>query len=118
ITTSTEKSGKIETPAAGPIEPAEVINAETFQLNRGEVSVSLTNNLVINDFKNPQAAFKFEDTVGSKNPLAVEFDFGQGFTKVNFAKVEENRFFNAANELTLVTSIDEQGVANFNLTSP
>jgi YidC/Oxa1 family membrane protein insertase len=118
ITTKAENEGKANTtPAAGPIEPV-VATASNFTLNRGEVAVTFDNNLVINDFKNPQAAFAFGDTVGSKKPFKIEFDFGQGFTSANVAQAGDNKFYDAAHDLTVITSLDEKGVATFNVTSP
>lgn len=79
IATEAERAGKSDNkPAAGPIEPT-VVTASTYTLNRGEVAVTFDNSLNITNFKNPQAAFSFEETVGSKKPLKVDFDFGQGF---------------------------------------
>lgn len=103
-------------PTAGPIEPVAVA-AETYTLARDGVSVSFANNFVIKDFINPQSAFKFEDTVGSVQPLKVEFDFGQGFQLVNLAKTSDNKFYDAAHDLTVITNVDEKGVATFNVTS-
>jgi len=118
ISTPAERAGNADTaPAAGPIEPA-VAAASNFTLNRGEVSVTFDNNLVINDFNNPQAAFAFKDTVGATKPLKVDFDFGQGFQTVNLVQSADNVFFDAAHELTVKTALDEKGMASFNVTSP
>lgn len=104
-----------ETTSAGPIEP---VPAETFALSGSNVAMEFTNTLSVKHFSNPQAAFKFEDTVGSDQPLFVEFDFGQGFKQLSFAKTETpNKFYNAENDVTLVTGIDDKGVTGFNLTS-
>lgn len=111
---STANSGAV--PSAGPIEPTAVV-AANFTLKRDEVSVTFDNNLGINDFKNPQAAFAFADTVGSARPFKVEFDFGQGFQSVNLTQTSENKFYDASLDVTLNTAIDEKGVANFNITS-
>ena len=103
-------------PATGPIEP---VAAETFTLSANGVSLSFDNTLTVKNMENSQAAFKFEDTVGVNQPLRVEFDFGNGFQTLPFAKTAEaNKFVNAANELTLVTSVDEKGRVGFSLTSP
>jgi len=118
ITTPAERSGRTDnTPASGPVEPT-VVAASNFTLNRGEVSLTFDNNLVFNDFKNSQAAFGFEETVGSKKPLKVDFDFGQGFQALNLVQSENNKFVDAAHELTLMTSLNEKGVAIFTVTSP
>ena len=117
ISTPAERAGNADTnPAAGPIEPVIVV-ASNFTLNRGEVSVTFDNNLVIRDFMNPQAAFGFEETVGSKNPLKVEFDFGKGFESVNLVQSADNKFYDAAHDLTINTGLDEKGVATFNVSS-
>jgi YidC/Oxa1 family membrane protein insertase len=118
ITTPAERAGKADnTPASGPIEPT-VVAASNYTLNRGDVSVTFDNNLVINNFENSQAAFSFADTVGSKKPLKVDFDFGQGFQSPNLAQTGDNTFVDAAHELTITTVLNEKGVATFNVTSP
>lgn len=118
ISTPAERAGHADNkPAAGPIEPT-VVTASSFTLNRGEVAVTFDSNLGLTNFKNPQAAFSFLDTVGSTKPLKVDFDFGQGFTSVNLAQLEDNKFYDAAHELTVTTAVSEQGVATFNVTSP
>lgn len=116
-TTKTEVSDSELKPGAGAAGPIEPVSAETFNLKNGEVVVTFDNDLVIKDFKNPQAAFRFDDTVGSARPLKIELDFGQGYRSVSFAKIEENKFYNAENDVTLMAFINDQGVANFNLTS-
>ena len=117
ITTVAERSGKPDTtPADGPIEPV-TAEASTFTLSRGEVAVSFDNNLVINNFKNPQAAFGFQDTVGATKPLKVDFDFGKGFESVNLVQSADNKFYDASHELTVTTGLDEKGVATFTATS-
>lgn len=99
----------------GPIEP---LPSEIFELSASNVDLKFTNTLKVEHFSNPQAAFKFEDTVGSERPLFVEFDFGQGFKQVSFAKTETpNKFYNSENDLTLVTGVTDKGVTTFNLTS-
>jgi YidC/Oxa1 family membrane protein insertase len=101
----------------GPIEPVSLV-ASNYTLKNGAVAVTFDNNLVINDFQNPQAAFAFKDTVGVAKPLKVDFDFGQGFQSVNLVQSADNKFYDAANELSLTTSIDDKGVAAFHVTSP
>ncbi|MBA2406338.1 MAG: hypothetical protein H0V66_16290, partial [Bdellovibrionales bacterium] len=118
ISTPAERMGKPAIdPAAGPIEPT-VAAASNYTIKRGEVAVTFDNNLVINDFKNPQAAFSFQDTVGAAKPLKVDFDFGKGFETVNLAQTEDNKFYDAAHDLTVTTGLDEKGVATFTATSP
>ena len=103
--------------AGGPIEPVAAV-ASNYTLKKGAVAVTFDNNLVINDFQNPQAAFAFKDTVGVAKPLKVDFDFGQGFQSVNLVQSADNKFYDAAHELSLTTSIDDKGVAAFHVTSP
>lgn len=117
ISTPAERAGKADTtPASGPIEPV-AVTAETFTVSRGDVTASFSNDFVITDYKNPQAAFAFDTIVGSQKPLKVEFDFGQGFQTVNLAKTADNKFFDATVDLTVVPVMDEKGVVNFNVTS-
>src|SRR5665647_652840 len=65
------KRSTTEAPVAGPIEPA---TKETFHVAKGDLSIDFDNTLTVKDFQNPQTAFRFENTVGSKQPLRVEFD--------------------------------------------
>jgi len=118
ISTPAERAGKSDKamPAAGPIEPA-VSVASNFTLNRGDVAVTFDNNFVINNFKNPQAAFSFADTVSAEKPFKVEFDFGQGFTTVDLVQSADNKFSDSSHDLTVITSLNEKGVATFNVTS-
>ena len=117
MTTQAEKAGIEQSkPAAGPIEPVKVVN-ETYQISRGEVTATFSSDLTFTNFVNPQAAFSFAETVGSDRPLRVEFDFGQGFKAVNLQKIEDNRFHDSQYELTVITSMNEQGVLNFSATS-
>jgi YidC/Oxa1 family membrane protein insertase len=111
---TTEVTNSSSTPTSGPIEP---VAAEMFHLEKGNSSIDFTNTLAVKHMGNLQAAFKFEDTVASKDPMRVEFDFGRGFQALPFVKVEENKFHNAENDLTLITSIDDKDVTHFNLTS-
>lgn len=101
---------------AGPIEPAV---EEVFTVSGAGVSVTFDNTLAVKDMQNTQAAFKFEDTVGSARPMTVEFDFGNGFQTLRFAKdpAAENTFFNAQHDLKVNTVINEKGVIAFNLVS-
>lgn len=113
-----QKDGSIApttTPENAPIEP--VITAEDFTVQGGGVSVTFDNSLMIKNIENPQTAFNFENTVDSKEPMRVEFDFGNGFKTLRFAKVD-NKFVNAENETTVITAISDKGVLTFNVTSP
>ncbi len=102
--------------ATGPIEP---VVAELFTVSGASVSVTFDNSLAIKDMQNSQAAFKFEDTVGSASPMAVQFDFGNGFQTLQFAKdpAAENNFYNAQNDVKVNISINEKGAIGFNIVS-
>lgn len=100
---------------AGPIEPAA---QEMFTVSDNGVAVEFDNSLVFKNFTNPQAHNKLEDTVGSKEPMRVQFDFGNGFQTIRFAKSEENKFYNPEHDVTLVTSVDDKGRVGFNFSSP
>lgn len=114
-TTTAGPTGAAAVTTSGPIEP---VAGETFELAGQNVAVKFNNSLSIEDFQNSQAAFKFKDTVGSDAPFKVEFDFGQGFRPVAFAKTDvPNKFVNAENDLTLTTGIDDKGVTSFKVAS-
>lgn len=102
--------------AAGPIEP---VAAEIFTVTGAGISVTFDNTLAVKDMQNSQAAFKFEDTVGSAAPMAVQFDFGNGFQSLAFAKdpAAENTFINAQNDVKVNTVINENGAVGFNIVS-
>jgi YidC/Oxa1 family membrane protein insertase len=115
--TSTELSapvGAVATAPAGPIEP---VVYEEIKLVRDGVSVSFTNAMAVTSFENTQAAFNFADTVGSTQPLRVEFDFGNGFKSLSFSKISEGKFYNQEGDITLSTGIDDKGVAQFDAVS-
>jgi YidC/Oxa1 family membrane protein insertase len=115
--TTTAVSDSPIAPKDGPIEPVAGI-VENFSISRNDVSVDFTNSLAIKDFVNPQAAFKFQDTVGHKKPFTVQFDFGNGFQSMNFASTgEANKFYNAEHDVTVVTGMSEKGVASFLISS-
>lgn len=99
---------------AGPIEP---IAAEVFTVSGAGVSVTFDNTLAVKDMANVQAAFKFDDTVGSVQPMKIEFDFGTGFQPLYFTKTNENSFYNAVNDIKVTTSIIETGAISFNIVS-
>lgn len=110
-TTTTTEAAK----PAGPIEP---VAEEAFTLSGHGVSVEFDNTLAVTNFVNPQAAFKFEDTVGTKVPLKVQFDFGNGFQTLRFAKTaEENKFYNTDFDVTVVANVDDKGRVGFTATS-
>jgi YidC/Oxa1 family membrane protein insertase len=107
-------------PSAGPIEPA--IVQETYTLSKNGVTVEFDNTLSVKNFVNPQAAFQFGATVGSKNPASIDFDFGEGWKRLSFVKRAEagdsHHFHNATYDVTLLASLDEKGIIHFKLTSP
>ena len=112
VTTQVIKDG---TTTSGPIEPKK---EEVYTLASGEVSISIDNNLGVRDFVSPQAAFKFEDTVGVKKPMQIQFDFGDGFKTLVFEKQgDSNTFVNAEHVLQVTVKIEEKGVVNFNSVS-
>lgn len=110
------ESGSIE--PAKPSAPVEPVARETFSLSQPEAKAEFTSTLAITEIDTKQAALPFDEVVGSKSPFRVEFDFGQGFRPLSFAKAEGDKFINAENDLTLISSMDEQGVTKFSLVSP
>lgn len=100
----------------GPIEPAVV--DEEFTMERAGVVVTFDNTLNVKNIFNPQAGLKFEDITGSNRPMKLEFDFGNGFKVLRFAKTGENTFQNAENQVTTTVALDDKGIAGFNITSP
>ena len=97
-----------------PIEPI----AEDLVVRGSGVAVTFDNYLTVKNVENLQAAFRFEDTIEAKTPLKIEFDFGNGFQSLLFTKgAEGNTFFNEAHDLKLITTLNDDGVLNFNLTS-
>ena len=111
-TTSTSKA-EIQ-PTTGPIEPAV---AQVFTIEENQFAISFDETLTIKDIKNPQAAFSFENTVGAKKPMSLQFDFGQGYQSLAFAQTEPKKFYNALNDVTVITSVDDKGVVSFNAIS-
>lgn len=103
------------TSTGGPIEP--VVENQSYTLEGSGVSITFDSQLTFKDFKNPQAAFGFDDVVGSKQPLKLEFDFGQGFQPLSFSQIETNKFQNTSHDVTLVTGISDKGAVNFNVVS-
>lgn len=115
VTTSDNKEAAPSTISSGPIEPA--VSGEVFGLKSATTALDFDSSLNIKSMENEQAGLRFQDIVGSERPMSVQFDFGNGFQTLNFAKVEENKFYNAQNDLTLVTTASEEKF-NFNFTSP
>jgi YidC/Oxa1 family membrane protein insertase len=100
----------------GPIEPE--VKLQSHRLSDSEVTLKFNNTLAVEHFSNPQAAFKFENIVGSDRPFIIQFDFGQGFQTITFEQSEaSNQFFNSEYDITVNTGLDERGVAAFNLSS-
>jgi YidC/Oxa1 family membrane protein insertase len=116
-TTEVTKAISPATTTSGPIEPVPTV-AEMYSLDKGEIALNFASDFTIKNYKNPQAAFQFSETVGSEKPLKVQFDFGQGFQSVALAKIEDNKYVDAAHELTVVTNLNDKGVATFTATSP
>jgi YidC/Oxa1 family membrane protein insertase len=104
------------TQSNGPIEPPQQA-FEEFSLKQKSTLVSFNNSFIFTNFFNSQAAFPFQDTVGSQKPLQVQIDFGQGFQNVNLIQTAENKYSDPAHELTVFTSMADNGVATFNLSS-
>lgn len=109
------ESAKNEVTATGPIEPAKL---ESFELKTPETSLVFDSELKIHSMSNTQAAFDFADTVASKNPLKVEFNFGEGYKTLLFAKAGESEFVNTEHQLTLKVEPQENGVFTLKLYSP
>lgn len=101
-----------------PAAAAEVVPNEEFTARGAGVAITFDNTLAVKNVENPQAAFHFDKTVDDTKPMGIEFDFGQGFHAIHFAKTEtENKFLNAENDLTVLVSMNEKGVGNFKVTS-
>ena len=117
VTTQTQNtaSAKLEE-ASGPIEP---VVAENYALNTDKTQVSFSSAMDITGFNSDQAVFNFKDTVGEK-PFSILFDFGNGFKPLSFvADANQSGVFKSTqNDVTLKTSLNNDGVANFSVTSP
>jgi YidC/Oxa1 family membrane protein insertase len=99
-------------------EPLELTPIEEFKIQGAGVAITFDNNLTVKNFENIQAAFNFENTVDNKQSMKVEFDFGNGFQSLTFAKsAVANIYYNPTNNLTVTPSVSEQGVINFKITS-
>jgi YidC/Oxa1 family membrane protein insertase len=101
-------------PSVAPIEP---VTTEEFNLAGAGVGLTFDSFLTVKNFENTQAAFNFKDTVNNQSPMKIEFDFGSGFQSLAFSKAAENKFFNASNDLTVLTTVSDKGVMSFNATS-
>ena len=114
-TTPNAASTKPTTETA-PVEPSE---KETFTIQGGGAAITFDNTLAVVGFENEQAAFKFDNTVAVKDPMKVEFDFGNGFQTVQFAKTDvANKYYSSRFDATANTAISDKGVVNFKVTSP
>jgi YidC/Oxa1 family membrane protein insertase len=72
----------------------------------------------VKNFENKQAAFSFENTVESKRPMRVEFDFGRGFQTLNFAPTADaNKYQSSEHNVFLNVTPDMNGFPSFNLSS-
>ena len=101
--------------ASGSIEPA---IAETYKVTGNGVTLEFDSHLTVKNFENKQAAFSFENTVESKKPMSVEFDFGKGFQTLNFLPTgEANKFQNADYNIVVNVVPDVNGFPTFNIIS-
>lgn len=98
-------------PTPAPIEP---VANEQFTVQGSGVALTFDSALTVKNFENQQAAFHFDKTVDAPKPMRVEFDFGQGFHSLLFAKTETpNKFVNSDNGVTVVVNISDKGVVEF-----
>lgn len=109
------ESGSIE-PAASTA-PVEPVQQESYSLSLGDTKTQFSGTLAITEIESNQAALPFNEVVGSASPFRIEFDFGKGFQALSFSKGEGDKYINAENDLTLISSIDEQGASKFSLVS-
>lgn len=99
-----------------PIEPA--VTEEDFTLQGGGVKITFDNSLAVKNFENEQTAFNFINTVDTDKAMRMEFDFGNGFNPVRFVRTETpNKYYNSTYDVTVVPSVNENGVVNFHVTS-
>jgi YidC/Oxa1 family membrane protein insertase len=102
---------------AAPIEPSGT--TEEFTFKGSGVTITFDNTLSVKNIENPQTAFNFKNTVDSGEPMKLEFDMGNGFQSLSFSLMEtENKFYNAAYDVTAIVVLNDKGAANFNITSP
>jgi YidC/Oxa1 family membrane protein insertase len=114
--------GSIGPNTTAPVDAQPVVQNEEFTISGAATALTFDNSLTIKKIAHTnanEASVNFTDMVGSAQPMKVEFDFGNGFQTLRFAKTEtENKFFNAATETTVVTTLSDKGVVQFNATSP
>ena len=123
---ATPTPGSIGPGMAAPTTPAgtaqPVVQDEEFTITGAGTALVFDNSLTVKKVEHTnlsESSINFTDVVGSAKPMRVEFDFGNGFQTLRFAKTEaENKFFNAATETTVVATVTEKGVVQFNATSP
>lgn len=116
----TEKISKdsFPSPSTGvaPIEPESL---EIFTIRGSGVSVTFDSNLAVTDFENIQSAFNFNNTIDSKQPLLLDFDFGNGFQSLTFARSsDQSVFLNSTYDLTAKITISDKGAIRFSFSSP
>ncbi len=123
---ATPTPGSIGPGMAAPTTPAgtaqPVVQDEEFTITGAGTALVFDNTLAVKKVEHTnlsESSINFTEVVGSAKPMRVEFDFGNGFQTLRFAKTEaDNKFFNAATETTVVTTVTEKGVVQFNATSP
>src|SRR5690554_3842065 len=101
--------------ATGPIEPVEL---ETMTFSTARSSLTLDSQLRVADMSDKEAAFDFASTVGVKDPLKVEFNFGDGFRSINFSKISDTEYKNETHNVTLKVEPQDNGVFTFEILSP
>ncbi len=115
------KTGSIGPNASVASEALATIESEDFTLSGSGTSVTFDNSLTVKKVSHSnvnEASVNFNEMVGSVKPMSVEFDFGNGFHSLRFAKADsESKYFNAETETTVVTTISDKGVVQFNITS-
>lgn len=116
------QAGSIGPNTAAPTEAQAVVQDEEFTVSGAGSALTFDNSLTVKKVVHSnvnEASINFTDMVGSTAPMKVEFDFGNGFQTLRFAKTDvENKFFHAATETTVVTTVTDKGVVQFNATSP
>lgn len=111
-------SGSIGPKTENSAEVQPVAQYEEFTISGAGASLTFDNTLAIKNVTHPEAGIKFEDVVENKQPMRVEFDFGNGFQTLRFAKtVADNNFFNEATMTTVIVTINENGIVKFNVIS-
>jgi len=120
-TTPATSPGSIGPNATAPAEAQPVVAEEEFTISGAGTSLTFDNSLTVKKVAHTnvnEASVNFTDMVGSASPMRVEFDFGKGFQTLRFAKAAtENNFFNAETMTTVVATMTDKGVVQFNATS-